>query len=456
MSTLNVTEYPSIDAALDVAEQAGANVGFPGGIHVTGGFRQRPGVRLVGDGNACIQWAGGPGTLARSAHDAVLADAGIIGIDIDARDADTVIEWRSALRCVLRDVAVESDNPAARVLDIDCNADGAQNRFGNRNAAYNRVDNLAQFGRCGSLVRLAGLDNGAGGPKAVSTLNSFSGLSASGVCGVGIDLASWCDSNQFDGITYLNLVANGAVGIEANTAAPAQNLGVYANHFGQVAVDTWGVMSGRVGLRLNHCHSIDIDHYANGPAAEGGQYVISPLARGYRINLLREDGGYDRIDPAWIAGYLFAFAVGNANQLVVDKLGNTIQRGIATIGAGCGAEPAALEIGPGRTAPGYAYADFISDPGWPDYALRIIRAPGVNAGAWLYHRGTGALTLQAQDDGGSVVLAGKDGKAMVVVGNGKLAFNGKPLIAIPTVSGGTTRDTVLRNALHQLGIVISA
>ncbi len=456
MATLNVTDFPSIDDALDAAEQAGANVGFPGGVYVTSGFRQRSGVRLVADGNVCIQWAGGPGTLASSAPDGVLADSGIVGIDLDARDADTAIAWRSALRCVLRDVAVESDNPAARVLDIDCNAAGATNRFGNRNAAYNRVDNLAQFGRCGSLVRLAGHDDGAGGPGAVTTLNSFSGLSASGVCGVGIDLASWCDSNQFDGITYLNLVGDGAVGIEANTAAPLTNLGVYANHFGQVAVDTWGVMTGRVGVRLNACHSIHIDHYANGPAAEGGQYQISPLASGYRIALLQETGGYQVIDPAWIAGYLFAFAVGAANQLVVDKVGNTIQRGLAQIGYGCGAESVGLEIGGGRTAGGYAYVDLVADPAWPDYGLRLIKAPGANGHAWLYHRGGGDLTLQAQDGTGRVVLAGSDGKAMVAVGPGKLGFNGKSPIAIPVVSGGTVRDDTLRMALHQLGCIIKA
>lgn len=451
MTTLNVTDYPSIDAALDVAEQAGADVGFPGGIHVTAGFRQRSGVRLVADGNACLQWAGGPGTMIGSAAEGVLLDAGIIGLDIDARDAGTVIAWRSAMRCVLRDVTVESDAPAAVVLDMDCNATGAQNPWGNRNSAYNRVDNLLQTGRCGSLIRMAGLADGNGGPKAVTTLNSFTGVHAAGVCGTGIDFASWCDSNQFDGVCELNLIADGAVGVEYNSAAPAQNVGVYANNFAHLAVDSFGVMQGRVGLRLNRCHSIRIGHYANGPAAEGGQYVISPMAHGFEINLLREAGGYDPITREWLDGYLFAFAdAAGANQLVVDQYGHTIQRGIAQVGFGAGGEPVGLEIGNGRTAAGYAYVDFVSDPAWPDYGLRLIKAPGANGHAWLYHRGTGDLILQAQDSTGRVVLAGSDGVTRIAVSKDGVRFNNKP---VPRVVGGLTQDTVLRSALAQLGII---
>jgi len=451
MTTLNARDFPSIDAALDAAEAIGADVGFDEGIHVTAGLRLRDGVRLKADGNACLQWAGGPGTMIGSGADGVLRDAGIIGLDLDARDADTVIAWRSAVQCVLRDVNVETDNPAARVLDMDCNATGAQNRWGNYNTAYNRVDNLIQAGRCGSLVRMAGYAGPNGRPGAVTTLNSLSGIHGAGVCGVGIDFASWCDSNQFDGVNELYLIADGAVGVEYNSAAPEQNVGVYANHFSHLAVDSFGTMQGRVGLRLNRCHSIRIGHYANGPAAEGGQYVISPLAHGFEINLLREAGGYDQITREWLDGYLFAFSdAAGANQLVVDQYGNTIQRGIAQVGFCAGGGAAGVEIGNGRTAPGYAYVDLVSDPAWPDYGLRMIGGPGANGHAWLYHRGGGDLILQAQDGAGRVVLAGSDGTPRIAVSKDGVRFNNKP---VPRVIGGVVQDAGLRTALAQLGII---
>lgn len=451
MTTLNAADFATLDDALDAAESIGADVGFADGIHVTAGFRLRSGVRLVADGNACLQWAGGPGTLAASANDGVLTDCGILGLDIDARDADTVIEWRSATESVLRDVLVRSDNPAAIVLDMDCNDSGAANEWGNRNSAYNRIDNLRQRGRCGTLLRMAGLADANGGPAAVSTLNSFTGLSAAGVCGTGIDLASWCDSNQFDGVTHLYLIAAGAVGLEANSAAPTENVGVYANHFGQLAVDTFGVMAGRVGVRLNRCHSIEIDHYANGPAAEGGQFVISPLASGFRIALLQESGGYLAITREWLNDYLFAFSdAAGANQLVIDKHGNTIQRGLAQVGFGAGSEATGIEIGGNRAAPGYAYVDLVADPAWPDYGVRLIAAPGANGNAWLYHRGAGDLTLQAQDAAGRVVLAGSDGVPRLAVSKDGVRFNNQ---GKPRVVGGIYADTTLRAALAQIGII---
>ena len=193
-----------------------------------------------------------------------------------------------------------------------------------------------------------------------------------------------------------------------------------------------------------------IYHYANGPAAEGGQYQISPHASGYRIALLQEAGGYQVIDPAWVAGYLFAFAVAQANQLVVDKAGNTIQRGLAQIGYGCGADTVGLEVGDGRTADGFSYVDLVSDPAWPDYGLRLIKAPGVNGHSWLYHRGSGDLTLQAQDGAGRVVLAGSDGVPRLAVSKDGIRFNNQPR---PRVVGGLYADTLLRAALAQLGVI---
>lgn len=450
MSTLNVTDFHSIDDALDACEAIGADLGFDGGIHVTSGFRWRNGVKLVANGNACIQWAGGPGTLARSPLSGTLQDCGMVGLDIDARDASTVLEWRSTTESVLRDVLVRADNPAAIVLDMDCNDAGPVNEWGNRNTAYNEVSNLRQRGRCGTLLRTAGLGPAGGPPLAVTTLNSFFKLDAAGVCGTGIDLASWCDSNQFEGVTHLNLVGDGAVGLVANSEAPAENLGVYANHFSHLAVDSFGVMTGRVGLRLNRCHSMHIGHYANGPAAEGGQYQISPLASGYRIALLQEAGGYQVIDPAWIAGYLFAFAVGAANQLVVDKAGNTIQRGIAHVGAGVDIDPAGVKVGAWRTGAGHAYVDLVADPAQPEYSLRLIAGPGANGHAWLYHRGTGDLILQAQDSTGRVVLAGSDGVPRLAVSKDGIRFNNQTK---PRVVGGLYADTLLRAALAQLGII---
>lgn len=453
---INAQDFSTIDAALDAAEQAGASaVWFPGGIYDTAGFRLRSGIDLRADGNALIRWTGGPGTVIDSAHSGILRDAGISGIDIESRDATTAIAWRSSLECELRDVTVRADNPAQVVLDMCCNADGAANEWGNRNNAYNNVDGLRQRGRCGSLLRLSGLGPPNGPQSAVTTLNSFCNINGAGVCGTGIDFASWADSNHFDGITHLYLIADNAVGMDYNSGAPTENMGVYANSFDHLAVDAFGSFAGRIGLRLNKSGSLRIDHYYNSPVAEGGDLIISPLAAGYKIQHIDPaTGEYRLIDPAWMRGYLFEFAVGADKMMIVDKAGNTIQRGIAQVGAGLDTGTAGLELGGWRTGNGYAYIDLIGDTTYGDYGFRVIRNPGPNGHTQLLHRGSGDMALQAQDTG-RVTLRDGDGVVRVAVSKAGAGFNGMSPTR-PIVSGGTVKDAMLRAALAQLGLIINA
>tara|TARA_R110000787_G_scaffold20545_2_gene60959 strand:- start:435 stop:4628 length:4194 start_codon:yes stop_codon:yes gene_type:complete len=57
-----------------------------------------------------------------------------------------------------------------------------------------------------------------------------------------------------------------------------------------------------------------------------------------------------------------------------------------------------IEIGHGRTGNGYSFIDLIGDATYTDYGLRIIRNnTGANTTSVILHRGTGALTLNAQD-----------------------------------------------------------
>lgn len=454
MSTLQANNFPSIDAALDAAENTGSAVAFSG-VNVTSGFRLRNGVKLIADGSALIRWMGGPGTIAGSAPETILRGAGIEGIDFDSRDATCVIDLSSALDCTLRDITAITDNRTATVLKMRCNDAGEVNEWGNRNTAYNNIDGIKQKGRCGSLLKLEGIGPAGGPPEAVVTLNSFRHLSAAGVHGVGLDFAQWCDSNEFEGVTYLNLQGNDAIGAEFNSAMPTANAGVYANRIAHLAVDTWGSMARRIGMRLNHCSSIGVAHFAQYPVAEGGDLVISSVAAGFVIRLLDvATGGYVTVDPVWLAGYLFSFSDGGVNQLVVDKSGNTIQRGIATVGAGLASETAGIEVGTRRSASGISYIDLGGDAMFADYGLRMVRMGGPNGNATLCNRGRGDLQLQAQDDGGRVTLTDYQGVTRVLASKSGVGFNGAPA-ARPTVSGGTVKDANLRAALHTLGLIVN-
>jgi len=59
-----------------------------------------------------------------------------------------------------------------------------------------------------------------------------------------------------------------------------------------------------------------------------------------------------------------------------------------------------LEIGSNRQANGYAYIDLIGDTTYTDYGARFIRNnSGANTSTEIKHRGTGVLSLNAQDAG---------------------------------------------------------
>jgi hypothetical protein len=65
-----------------------------------------------------------------------------------------------------------------------------------------------------------------------------------------------------------------------------------------------------------------------------------------------------------------------------------------------GSEDAAVAIGQGRSANGYAYIDMIGDTTYTDYGVRIIRGnTGANASTQLIHRGTGGFSFEALDAG---------------------------------------------------------
>ena len=65
-----------------------------------------------------------------------------------------------------------------------------------------------------------------------------------------------------------------------------------------------------------------------------------------------------------------------------------------------------IEVGSGQNANNYAYIDLIGDSTYSDYGLRLIRNnSGANTSSFIYHRGTGALALEAQDTGGYIKMS---------------------------------------------------
>jgi polygalacturonase len=110
------------------------------------------------------------------------------------------------------------------------------------------------------------------GSTGVVTLNSFERISANYVYGRGVDFIQWADNNWFRDIR-INLSGSGSSGVVFNSGSPTTDVGIYANTFTNLAIDTFGTIGNRSGVVLNNSKQIHISNYYQAPTAENGSVV---------------------------------------------------------------------------------------------------------------------------------------------------------------------------------------
>lgn len=270
-----VDNTAAIQAAIDAVNAttpSGGFVYFPSGTYkFNSQITMKPFVTLAGEEGAVLKWGGGATVAITSGTGTILERAGMIGLKYDCATASKALELYSAYQCVFRDIRVSSNSSTNFIVDVRVNTAGATNPDGNRNAAYSRFQNVLQDGTCGTFMRMIG-DSTAPTVVTLNTVDSCTALS----CAVrGLDLAKWADSNRFSGINRFYITANNAIGVEINSDSPAADRGVYANTFSHLAVDSFGALAGRVGLKMGLSKQTKIEFYYNDPPAESGQYTTT-------------------------------------------------------------------------------------------------------------------------------------------------------------------------------------
>jgi hypothetical protein len=285
----------AIQAVIDLAASGGGEeIHVPAGTYaIASSLTLKNGAMLRGVGEESeILWAGSTGAVITSASAAVLVSAGLVNLKIDAVAATKIIELYGPYKCTLSELHLKGTSATAVAIDIRADSSAGTNPAGNRNAAFNTVANILHDGTCGTFVRLIGL---AGTPQVV-TLNTLHDLSATDVKVVGIDLAEWCDNNFFSGVCRVSLTANNAIGVYHTSAHASNNLGVYANNFDLLAVDTFGSLTGRVGIKMNYTKFNVVSFYFNEPIAEGGSLVTTSNSLSYDIGqIVASSNFYERI-----------------------------------------------------------------------------------------------------------------------------------------------------------------
>jgi hypothetical protein len=130
------------------------------------------------------------------------------------------------------------------------------------------------------------------------------------------------------------------------------------------------------------------------------------------------------------------------------------------------AADAFLNVGAGATGNRYAYLDLIGDTTYSDYGLRIIRSnSGPNTSSTIQHRGTGYLSINAEDAG--YVSIGTNGSIRIEVNptglttvNNGLSGAVTRSTAVATTSGTSVSFTSLptwvkRISIHLSGVSLS-
>lgn len=239
-------------------------------------------VKILVMAGVTITWTGGSAPMFSSASDNVLLHAGIDGYGATlamGASATKAIEVYGAWHCAFVGFEITGTLVTSIAIDLRGDASGGANQVGGRHCAYNQFADILHAGVCGTFLRLYGTDSNSG----FITLNTFTNLGAESCQVRGIEFYGWCDHNEFTGITRVALYANNAVGVEFNTMAPTQNRGVYANNFNNLAIDTFGTYTGRVGVKINWAKNIVMQYLYQSPVAEGGTLVTTSDTGAYWI-----------------------------------------------------------------------------------------------------------------------------------------------------------------------------
>jgi hypothetical protein len=435
----------AIQAAIVAVNAAGGGeLLIPEGTYkVTSSITIYPNVTIFGYA-ATLAWAGSAAPVLTSSTSTILSGAGIFGLTIDGSTTATkLLELYSAYRCSFRDLNLQSVNTTNFALDLLVNTSGATNPDSNRNLVFCEFSNILQSGTCGTALRMKG---NATTPTVV-TLNTFINFNSRGCVVRGIDFDSWCDSNFFAGVTRVQINATNGVGVEWNTGTPGSNVGVYANNFDHLAVDTFsgGGYTGRVGIKMNWTKINKIDYYFNDPAAEGGAYVI---------------------DATNTASYYIAHQVAGSSNIVfrqkLNFLGGADSPIVNVGGETLTTENIQVILGAGRTGNGFSQINLIGDATYTTFGVQLIRGnTGANAPSTLNHRGNGNFSIKCLDAGGQLILQNNAGVRFVTNDTG-IGFYGTAGTAQPVGYGTPTNVSKTANlpgttaTLAQVGGTLAA
>lgn len=344
---LDYRRFSSLQAAIDIAYSLKATVLVPQIVSISSTLFLRSGVSLMFTSGAKLAWTGSTGgTCVETDPADVVRDCSWMGLAIDtgASFAGTAFRAHSMHNVSADRLTAITTGTTSTAFKMYADSTGGETGTTKRNITQCNFGSIVQQGQCGSFFEVGGVatESGYDGNAQVFTLNTLGSMFAQNCSIYGLHLKQWCDNNVFPGMNRVGLNGNGAIGLQVGGPDAMDNRGVYENHLGTVAVDTFGSMTGRIGIKLDRSKLTLIKSYYQNPIAEGGQLVVTDNAASYDIRYhddaskkiiryVRKADDHVSGPAGFNSSPLIELAPGEAGSVVVDDPSNSNQNIILTV-----------------------------------------------------------------------------------------------------------------------------
>lgn len=291
-------DYTLLQDAIDDAKAAGGGTLYIPDITAIGTtLVLKTGVNLIFAGGAYLKWIGAVGgTCVETQSDDVVQNCVWSGLTIDTGASFTGVGFKmhSAHNISADVIRLVTTGSTSKAMTMYADSTGGESSLTKRNVSAVHIGSLVQHGVCGTLLEIGGVDAASGydGNVQVVTANTIDQIFGQEQKVYGLNIIDHTDNNSFPGYSLFNITAVNATGVQIGGTSAINNVGVYGNSFGTVAVNTFASYAGRVGMRLGRTAGIVVGLFYQYPVAEGGALDIDNSNYSYDITLHRNADNY--------------------------------------------------------------------------------------------------------------------------------------------------------------------
>jgi hypothetical protein len=205
-------------------------------------------------------------------------------LDVGASFTGVGLAIHSAHNIYADVITLNMSGTTSKAITIYADSTGGESALTKRNVTQCVFGSIDIQGTCGTGIETGGVTSGYDATPQVVTLNTFGSVFIQDSKVFGLNFVNWTDNNIFPGYVRVAISANNAIGVQIGGPSAVTNQGVYSMTFGHLAVDAFGVLSGRIGIKIERSKLTRIVAFYCNPVPEGGVLVTEATAISYDID----------------------------------------------------------------------------------------------------------------------------------------------------------------------------